>query len=439
MEPSYIEQIRLTAFKSFRGAMLPLDEFTLLIGRNGSGKSNALDGLWALARLAEGEDVRDALDGGRDGPAVRGGAAGCAPLGESSFALGCTVRAGNHRVELDVVVQTEPEVRVVRERLSVEPGEAALEAAVFGDSSDLQAEWLEPSGASERLRFRSNRLAATQVLARVPATSRGRAVHRAADQVLAALRAVFVLDPIPDRLRQYVRASDTLLRRNAENLSAVVGALLESPDSEARISEAMSRLNEQAVTGVELSHSELDDVMLTLVERFAGREQRVPARMMSDGSLRFLAILVSLLEAPPAQADDPDALFAEVIEDEPSGQTTLVIEELENGLHASQAAVLVGMIREEVSRRRVRALATAHSPALLDAFRGDQHRSVIVCERDVEGRSTLSRLVDLPNYLDVLTLGSLGRAALADRLHSRPLPEKSASQVLDELFGRTAP
>ncbi|MGH9125227.1 MAG: AAA family ATPase [Acidimicrobiales bacterium] len=424
MEPSYIEEVRLTAFKSFVGAALPLEELTLLIGRNGSGKSNALDGLRALARMAEG-DVRDALDGGRDGPAVRGGAAGCAPLGESSFSLGCTVRSGGEQVGFDVVVQTEPEVRVVQEQISTGHEQPVLESALFPDSNDLQATWTEPSGATERLRFRSSRLMLTQVLGRVPATTAGRAVHRGADQILAALRGVFVLDPVPERLRQYVRAGDTRLRRNAENLSAVVGALLDRPDTAARISQAMNRLNEQPVTGVELSRSELDDVMLTLVERFAGHEQRVAARMMSDGSLRFLAILVALLEAPPAQAADPD---------EPSGQTTLVIEELENGLHASQAAVLVELIREEVARRRVRALATAHSPALLDAFTGEQHRGVVVCERDAEGRSTLTRLVDMPGYLDVVLQGSLGRAAVADAIHRHDGSPVSAADALDEVL-----
>lgn len=430
MEPSFITEVRLTAFKSFRDAVLPLDEFTLLVGRNGSGKSNALDGLWALARLAEGEDIRDALDGGRDGPAVRGGVAGSAPLGESSFALGCTVRTGTDEVVFDVVVQTEPEVRVVRERISSADGHPVLSAAMFGDSSDLQADWVEPSGASDHLRFRSNRLVATQVLGRVPATPTGQAMHLAAAQLLAALKAVFVLDPVPDRMRQYVRSGDTLLRRNAENLSAAVGALLDRPDTEARINEAMTRLNEQDVVGVELARSELDDVMLTLVERFAGHDQRVPARMMSDGSLRFLAILSALLQTPPTQDTGADG-------DETTGQTTLVIEELENGLHASQAATVVDLIRREVGIRRVRALATAHSPALLDAFTGEQHHSVVVCERDGEGRTTLTRLIDLPNYLDVALAGGLGDAALEDRLHRRDSPTVSASEALDEILRRT--
>src|SRR6266480_468069 len=101
MELSVIEELRLTAFKSFHDAVLPIDDLTLIVGRNGSGKSNALDGLWALGRLAEGEEVRDALEGGREGPAVRGGAAGCAPFGSSSFSLGCTVRTGEMTVDLD--------------------------------------------------------------------------------------------------------------------------------------------------------------------------------------------------------------------------------------------------------------------------------------------------------------------------------------------------
>ena len=430
MEPSYISEVRLTAFKSFEGAVLPLDEFTLLVGRNGSGKSNALDGLWALAKLAEGEDIRDALDGGREGPAVRGGVAGCAPLGSSSFALGCTVRTGDASVMLDVVVQTEPEVRVVRERLAVGDGGTALEAAIAGDSSDLQAEWAEPSGATEHLRFRSNRLAATQVLGRIPATTAGRTVHQAAAQVLAALKAVFVLDPVPHRMRQYERRGNTLLRRDADNISAAAGALLDDPHARERIRQAMSQLNEQEVVGVEVASSDLDDVMLTLVERFEGHDQRVPARMMSDGSLRFLAIVVALLQQPYGDSRPDNG--------EPAGQTTLVIEELENGLHASQAARLVRLIRAEIDgRRQVRALATAHSPALLDAFTGEQHRSVIVCERDAEGRSTLTRLVDLPNYVDVVLLGGLGRAALADAIHRRQGPEVSAADALEEILRRT--
>ena len=103
-------------------------------------------------------------------------------------------------------------------------------------------------------------------------------------------------------------------------------------------------LNEQQIDDITMSSSELDDVMLTLVERSNGRRYPVPARLMSDGSLRFLAILVALLQAPNTETV-PDRLASV----DAAGQTTLVIEELENGLHASQAGTLIGLIRDQVT------------------------------------------------------------------------------------------
>jgi predicted ATPase len=431
MEPSTIEEVRLTAFKSFRDAVLPLSDLTLVVGRNGSGKSNALDGLWALVRLAEGEDVRDALDGGRDGPAVRGGALGCAPFGKSSFSLGCTVVTGSERVHLDVTVQVEPMVQIVAERLRIDERDALVTHPATGDSADLVATWDSGAGDLTRtLTFRASRLLTTQVLARVPATTAGQRVHLAAAQVLAALRSVFVLDPVPHLMRQYVPRRDVLLRRDADNLSAAVASLLDDPATAGRLADAMSRLNEQDVVDVTTSRSDLDDVMLTLVERFEEREQPVPARIMSDGSLRFLAILVALLQSPTIDTV-PEPLASE----DALGQTTLVIEELENGLHASQAQLLIALIRDEVRRRRVRALATAHSPALLDALSGEEHRSVIICQRDRSGHSTLHRLVDLPNYLKVVASGGLGRAAVEDKLRSTPQPTTPPSEALARILG----
>ncbi len=428
MDTSVIEEVRLTAFKSFESAVLPLDELTLLVGRNGSGKSNALDGLWALARLAHGEDLRDALDGGREGPAVRGGAAGCAPFGESAFTLGCTVRTGRHRVNLDVTVQVEPVVQVVYERLRIAGRDLILTDPPSRDSSDIVASWdNRKQGPNPKLSFRAGRLLVSQILSRVPATAAGRQIHLAAAQVLSALRSIFVLDPVPHQMRQYVPRRDVLLRRTGENLSAAVASLLADPDRRDELCTALSRLNEQVIVNLSISQSDLDDVMLTLTERFAGHEQPVPARVMSDGSLRFLAILVALLQSPTV-----DTVPEPLASDDALGQTTLVIEELENGLHASQAQLLIGLVREEVKRRRVRALATAHSPALLDALSGEEHRSVVVCQRDREGRSTLHRLVELPNYVGVVAKG-LGRSAVADRLRWTE-PGQSPTEALAEIL-----
>ena len=57
MDTSYVSSVRLTSFKSFTDQELPLDELTLLVGRNGSGKSNALSSTW-LATAFSGAATR---------------------------------------------------------------------------------------------------------------------------------------------------------------------------------------------------------------------------------------------------------------------------------------------------------------------------------------------------------------------------------------------
>ncbi|MDO5094342.1 MAG: AAA family ATPase [Propionibacteriaceae bacterium] len=105
MNDARLGELRLRAFKSYRDTVLPLRDVTVLIGRNRSGKSNALDGLEVLARLAGGENL-DALDGRRrEGGMIRSGSGGLPPHGSDRFELGCTAEVGEDRYRYDVEVQ----------------------------------------------------------------------------------------------------------------------------------------------------------------------------------------------------------------------------------------------------------------------------------------------------------------------------------------------
>lgn len=112
----------------------------------------------------------------------------------------------------------------------------------------------------------------------------------------------------------------------------------------------------------------------------------------------------------------------------------LVIEEIENGLHPSQAARVIELIKAESERRRVRTLATTHSPAILSVLSADDHRGVIVCHRDPKsGRSSLSPLTELPGYSEALAAGTLGDAVTRQLLDREPDKEKRR-QALDDLL-----
>lgn len=116
-----ITELRLTSFKSYRDIALSLAPLTVLIGRNGAGKSNALDALEVLSRLAKGGEIRDALDGARrDAGPVRGGIEGCPPIGSDSFELGVTIAREAGDLRLDVRIQVRPEVQILREVLTAD-------------------------------------------------------------------------------------------------------------------------------------------------------------------------------------------------------------------------------------------------------------------------------------------------------------------------------
>lgn len=426
--PAFLEELRLTSFKSFRDAVLPLGDLTLLIGRNGSGKSNALEALETLALLAQGEDIRDSIDGSRlSRTAIRGGVSGCAPYGETSFEIGCTVRADDEVLHFDVKIQTEPDVQILSERLIREERNNKRELIATDppqpDRADIVARYDSGRrGTNPSAPFRASRLLVTQVGVRVPTSTQSmRAVHASAEAVVAALRAVFVLDPVPMHMRGYVPVKDSLLRREADNLSAVVARLRQDEVVWESLLDLVRSLPEQQIDEITIEKSSLDDVIIALHEHFDTGNQPVSARLMSDGMLRFIAFAAALLEAPLA--------------DEAAGQaqTMLVIEELENGLHPSQAARVVRLIKEEAARRRIRALATTHSPAMLTALDREDHPYVIICDRDPNGGgSRLRALTDLPAYPRAMAQGSLGDAVAAGRLAVEP-PTPGTSE-LDRLL-----
>jgi predicted ATPase len=430
-----IEEVRLTAFKSFHGAVLPLAPLTVLIGRNSSGKSNALDGLEVLSRLARGDDVNEAIESRHSaaGP-VRGGLNGCVPHGSDHFSLGCTVSTEYGPITFDVTIQVEPEVQIIEERLTGPVTSGGIRPLLVSGEpvphrADIDASWHNGKrGRNPSAPFRSTRLLTSQLPLRVPGDSEGEIdTVWAADALLTALTGAFHLDPVPHLMRQYVQARDFRLRRTAENLSAAIGNIKRhDPGTFRSLVSLLRGLANHDIERLAVTRSELGDVMLALDEGPLGL---TPAREMSDGMLRFLAVTTSLLtggeglDLGSAPDDDTDRSL------------TLVIEELENGLHPSQAGEVLHLVQEAAGGSMTRVLITTHSPALLSALSGDDHQGVIVCSRDrATGTSLLTRLTELDGYASAMGSGPLGDVVTYDRLVRQDRGEHDYAEF-DRLLG----
>ena len=132
--------------------------------------------------------------------------------------------------------------------------------------------------------------------------------------------------------------------------------------------------------------TELKDVIFGFQESLG---YKVDARVLSDGTLRTLAILTA---------------FETVSED-----SRIVVEEFDNGLHPSRVGILTEAIAEVAQNRELNVLVTTHNPATMDFLTREQLDGVVVCTWDDEnGSASLVRLNELPRYDEFLERGRLG-------------------------------
>lgn len=441
--------ITLVRFKSFKDVRIPIEPLTILIGRNGSGKSNALDAFEVLGRLARGLDVRDALDGSLDGlMPIRGGSAGLAPAGaqKGTIKLGVEVEHSGHgTLTLEMEIEVDPEPKIISERLTLAglPGKKSFtvfESIAQADRwrGDIDARVHNGTrGQSPRTTLRSSQLLAFQITQRLETSSAAkRLVSELCTHVLTSLLGVFHLDPVPSAMRQYVPEKDIDLRRDARNLSAVLfnmskEAMKGDPDKKEtwlQLTSALQALPEHPITSIEFASTGFGDVMAGIQENFDSHHETIPAKQMSDGTLRILAIAAAILGGSSNLALSASSRGAAV-------PPTILIEELENGLHASQAHNLLQLIINSISSGAQQLIITTHSPALLNALSGDQHEGVLVVTRDPStGWSAVSRLVELPGYHRALASESLGnlveQGRLGEAFESPNISRESLTDIL---------
>jgi predicted ATPase len=110
-----------------------------------------------------------------------------------------------------------------------------------------------------------------------------------------------------------------------------------------------------------------------------------PAARLSDGTLRWLALLTILLNPTPPPVT--------------------CIEEPELGLHPDIIPTLAGLLRDASERTQL--IVTTHSSLLVDAF-SDMPESICVCEK-VDGATQIQRLdrERLSSWLEDYSLGQL--------------------------------
>ncbi len=422
------ERVTLRDFKSYREATLHLAPLTLLVGANASGKSNAIEAIRILAWLARGQRL-DAitLSVQTSDVGIRGRVQDLVFKDVNSFEIGCELSdmQGWDRLRLEIGTKEEA-LRILNETIEGS-GRVPLyrvAAAASGLSHDLTVEYNNFARGGKKPQVAcSDQLA---VFTQLESSARFAAGHKKAQETIPRvtrgyrelLANTLFLDPRPSAMRDYSFKTETRLKDDGANLSAVAYKLCQDAKTKQRLIEFIASLPEQDIKDIDFIETPRNEVMLKLVESFGGRDRAVEAPLLSDGTLRVLSIAVALLSAPEG--------------------ALVVIEEIDNGVHPSRAEALLRHIQEVANQRGLSVLLTTHNPALLDALPVEATPKVVFCYRDpARGDSRLVRLQDLPDFPELIAQGTLGHLMTEGMLERfvkfRPRGEAKRKQAMDWL------
>jgi len=393
-----LRSLKLDDWKSFGSGpgaanVVPLAPVTVLIGPNASGKSNVLDALRFLQGAALdyslGEVLRGRIEGQREiWPGIRGGVVEAARLGTTGFALTSEwvafpyTREPNAFQKHVLKVDTQGDVAVEEEGLFSADGDvffhthAPFLGTSTGRTGDGGLRVAVP--ALGKGNYDANTLSSSRsLLAQLGIEGRAATSAQHFSQLVrSSLREVFFLDIQLARMRDYRPENGGHLGVSGENISPALLALSQQMGRLPDVVDWLSELCAPEIEAIGFDRTQLREVMMFLIER-GGR--RISVRSISDGTLRFLGLLVALLTCTPG--------------------ALLVLEEPDAGLHPSRIHLLAELIERIAKDRGIQVLATTHSPTLLANLSDEALGDVVAFGRHPEtGLTVCSKLEKLPHF-----------------------------------------
>ena len=387
----FIQSLKLAGLLSFPPDMEPfeLEDLNVLIGPNGSGKSNLIEVFELLralptdfaAALREGGGAREWIWKG-DSPA-RGaqiGLTACAPL----YAVFEKDSAVDYLLGF---YESFERAHIFREILSKEKSLRNDEEPEMYYKNDCRGAgiWERVQGDFQYRRLDGNDISFDQsILAQIRDPGRYSALSWLGSQfsLIHIFREWAFGHRAAVRRPQRTDLPGDRLLPDASNLAVIVNNL----DSWGRRQE-FNELLKRFFPRVERLSTPVIGGTVQLLLHETGFDTPIPATRISDGTLRFIAMLAVLLSPEPPPL--------------------VCIEEPELGLHPD-AVMLMGDVLEEASER-MQLVVTTHSDALVSELT-NRPSAIVACERP--GAGTMLRRLDpehVAHWLDEYALGDIWR------------------------------
>ena len=378
-KPPFLRRVRIKGYKSIAFCDVALQPLTILVGRNGAGKSNFLDALAFLRDVME-TNVVEAVKRRGGWPSVV-----CRTAKSSQIEFEIEAEKSNVARSMEL---PEPGVSGTGKPAEIAKAVATYRLCLTPDGNG------QPTIAQESVEIEG--MADSQVRFEV---SGGNITRWHSDpprdfpHLLGAIRpdrpllGLIGTQPVvtfgeglrhmafynfhPEAMRHLQKPSHGgLLERDGSNLASVLEGLKEiDEDSVGRIRDYLALINED-VNGFEVAtYGEYETVSFALKGAPQSSPLQFDASGMSDGTLRALAALVAAFQIHL-----------------PTGPSVVGIEEPETALHPAAMRALVDAMDEATARTQV--LLTTHSADLLSGRDVTPGQVLIVRNRGGKTRIT---------------------------------------------------
>ena len=358
----FIESLHLKNILSFKDAKLDLQPLNVLIGPNGSGKSNLIDVIGLLQAVPG--DLGSFLR--RNGP-VSNWAWQC---DHSNHAPSFIAMLHNHTLPntplyygLEMTIHNDGRrVWLSRETLESESDKPIYPPFLsYFDLQNSEGRVAEygPDDLSDirEIRLDSGQLSPDKsVLSMIRDPNYFPTLMRFADafSVIKSYRNWYVGRDSPVRHPQRTDGDPNFLEEDFSNLALVVNDLLSR-----RLEPSLDSYLKRFYESYESLHPRIFGNTIELIVNEAGMSTSLPASRLSDGTIRFIALLAILCHPEPPPL--------------------ICIEEPEIAMHPDSLDLVVELLRKASERTQL--IVTTHSPWLIDRLSAKPEQ-VVVCERD---------------------------------------------------------
>ena len=368
----FIKSLHLKNILSFKDTKLDLQPLNVLIGPNGSGKSNLIDVIGLLQAVPD--DIAGYLrKNGPTGDWVWRGQQedstsvetvqintildSVLPKFDCSYDLGITIQASR--------------LHFISESLGLVDAKQGTEIRPFFRASDGHAElWPDaPVDAWDDLFDRASNVVVNRDRS-VFGEIRDPVEHGTLTETsrslscIKAYRSWRVGRDSAVRRPQRTDGDPNFLEEDFNNLALVVNDLLSR-----RLEPSLNDYLGQFYETYESLHSRIFGNTIELIVHETGMTSALPTSRLSDGTIRFIALLAILCHP------DPPSLIC--------------IEEPEIAMHPDSLGLIAGLLRKASERTQI--IVTTHSPEFVSHF-SDEPENIVVCDRDAKAGTQFRRL-----------------------------------------------